>query len=144
MGDKQGGQCLCGAVAFRISVPEPVYSICHCGNCRRWSGGPLMSVHCPGDVEFDEPGAVAWYRSSEWAERGFCRTCGSSLFWRLAEDPGAMLIVSVDAFNDASEFKLSRHIFSDSAPERYAFADNCPRVTEAEVFAEFGAGDAGE
>ena len=103
-----------------------------------------MSVHCPGDVEFDEPGAVAWYRSSEWAERGFCRTCGSSLFWRLAEDPGAMLIVSVDAFNDASEFKLSRHIFSDSAPERYAFADNCPRVTEAEVFAEFGAGDAGE
>ena len=46
-GQRMRGQCLCGTVSFEVDVPERTYSVCHCGMCRRWSGGPLMSVHCP-------------------------------------------------------------------------------------------------
>ncbi len=144
MSKKRRGKCLCGTVRFSVSVPDPTFSICHCDYCRRWCGGPLMSVHCPGDATFDDDASLRWYRSSDWAERGFCGTCGSSLFWRLADDPGAMLIVAVDAFEDAGDISLHRHIYVDKKPGRYDFSDRQPRITEAELMAELGITGEGE
>ncbi|MCY3928404.1 MAG: GFA family protein [Acidobacteria bacterium] len=137
--DRIRGQCLCGAVEFEVDVPERTYSVCHCGLCRRWSGGPLMSVHCPEpDTEWLNNEGLTWYQGTPWAQRGFCSRCGSSLFWRLAEQPEGMLIVSVDALDDGGEFALDRHIYSDAKPDRYDFADDRPRVTEAELMKELG------
>lgn len=137
--DRIRGQCLCGAVEFEVDVPERTYSVCHCGMCRRWSGGPLMSVHCPEpDTEWLNDEGLTWYQGTPWAQRGFCSKCGSSLFWRLAEQPEGMLIVSVDALEDGGEFALDRHIYSDAKPHRYDFADDRPRVTEAELMKELG------
>ncbi len=137
--DRIHGQCLCGAVEFAVDVPERTYSVCHCGLCRRWSGGPLMSVHCPApDTEWLNDEGLTWFQGTPWAQRGFCSRCGSSLFWRLAEQPEGMLIVSVDALDDGGEFALDRHIYSDAKPDRYDFADDRPRVTEAELMKELG------
>ncbi|MDE2852030.1 MAG: GFA family protein [Acidobacteriota bacterium] len=139
--DRLRGQCLCGAVHFEVDVPERTYSVCHCGLCRRWSGGPLMSVHCPEpNTEWLNDEGLTWYQGTPWAQRGFCSKCGSSLFWRLAQEPEGMLIVSVDAIDDAADFALDRHIYSDAKPERYDFADDRPRVTEAELMKELGLG----
>ena len=135
---RRTGGCLCGAVRFEVTVPEATYSICHCAMCRRWSAGPYMSVHCPGDATFPNDEGLAWYRGSKWAERGFCNKCGSSLFYRLAENPGALLVVAVDAIDDADDVTLDRHIYVDAKPARYDFADDRPRLTEAEVLAEIG------
>ena len=134
----RSGGCLCGAVRFAIPVPEARFSVCHCSMCRRWSAGPFMSVHCPGNVTFTEDEGLSWYRGSPWAERGFCSKCGTSLFWRLAEKPQQELIVSVEAFDDAADMTLDRHIYSDAIPPRYDFADSRPRVTEAELMKELG------
>ena len=140
---RQGG-CLCGAVRFEVSVPEAKYNICHCGACRKWSAGPLMAVHCPADAAFERAETLTWFRSSDWAERGFCGRCGSSLFWRLADDPGAMLIVAADAFDKTDDLELDRHIYVDAQPARYAFADRRPRITEAELMAELGIAPQGD
>ena len=135
------GRCLCNAVEFEVDVPERTYSICHCDMCRRWSGGPLMSVHCPEPrTEWLNDEGLTWYQGTPWAQRGFCSRCGSSLFWRLAQEPEGMLIVSVDALEDDGDFTLDRHIYSDARPDRYDFADDCPRVTEAELMKELGLG----
>ncbi len=140
-GTRMRGQCLCSAVEFEVDVPERTYSICHCGLCRRWSGGPLMSVHCPEPrTEWLNDEGLTWYQGTPWAQRGFCSNCGSSLFWRLAQEPEGMLIVSVDALEDDGDFTLDRHIYSDARPDRYDFADDCPRVTEAELMKELGLG----
>ena len=136
--DQRKGGCLCGAVRFEIPVPTAKFNICHCGMCRKWSAGPFMSVHCSGEVRFDNEDGLAWYQGSPWAERGFCSKCGTSLFWRLAQNPDQMLIVSVEAFDEASDLTLERHIYIDSKPERYDFADSQPRITEAELMAELG------
>ena len=129
----RAGGCLCGAVRFEVSVPSATYSICHCRMCRRWSAGPFMSSHAEGAPRFTAGGdLVTWYRGSPWAERGFCSRCGSTMFWRLAEQPDTLTAVSVEALDEASEFTLHRHIYVDAQPARYAFGDDRPRVTEAE------------
>jgi hypothetical protein len=138
-GKSYRGRCLCGSVAFEVEIPEARFSVCHCGMCRRWAGGPWMSVHCPRPAVFSEDSGLAWYRGSDWAERGFCSTCGTSLFYRLADNPDGLLVVAVDALEDATDLALDRHIYIDAKPDRYDFADDRPRLTEAEFLAEIGA-----
>ena len=138
-GTEHTGRCLCGAVQFTATLPQETFSVCHCGMCRRWSAGPLMSAHSDGPVEITAgTGALTWYRGSEWAERGFCNRCGTSLFYRLANQPELFTAVAVEALDDAEAFTLSRHIYVDAQPTRYAFADKTPRLTEAELLAELG------
>lgn len=36
---KHTGGCLCGAVRFSVEHVETHHHACHCGMCRRWSGG---------------------------------------------------------------------------------------------------------
>ncbi|PLX39005.1 MAG: hypothetical protein C0606_00205 [Hyphomicrobiales bacterium] len=141
---RRSGRCLCGAVSFSVSVPRAKFSICHCSMCRRWSAGPFMAVHCKTDLEFADPEPVGWYESSAWAERGFCSRCGTSLFYRLSNSPEGMLAVSAEAFDDKDDLELKQHIYVDQQPSRYAFADDAPRLTEAEVLAKFGITPQGE
>ncbi len=137
--DRRAGGCLCGKVRFEITLSEPDYNICHCDMCRRWGAGPFMAVHGRGDdVTWLEDEGLAWFRSSKWAERGFCSNCGASLFYRMADHPQMMLVASIDSLDDASGIALGRHIYCDVQPERYAFADDTPRVTEAQLMEELG------
>ena len=135
---KDTGSCLCGAVRFEVALAEPVFSICHCGMCRRWSGGPFEAAHCAGAPTFMQDEELTWYRSSDWGERGFCGRCGTNLFWRLADKPD-VIAVSAEALDNADDLTLDRHIYIDKKPARYDFADDRPRVTEAEFLAEWQA-----
>ena len=132
------GRCLCGAVTFEADAVETGYHACHCGMCRRWSGGPLLAARV-GGVTFAGEDAPATHASSEWAERGFCRRCGSSLFYRLRADGGFLL--AVGAFDDQTPFTLDGEIFVDHKPAGYAFAGEHPRLSEEETMALF-AGEA--
>ncbi|MEM6667488.1 MAG: GFA family protein [Pseudomonadota bacterium] len=137
--NRRSGQCLCGSVRYTVTLPSPHYTVCHCSMCRRFAAGPFMAVHARGDdVTWNADTGLTWFKSSEWAERGFCNMCGASLFYRIAAQPEMMLIASVDSLDDASDITLAKHIYVDHQPERYAFADGCPRRTEAEVLADFG------
>ena len=65
------GQCLCGAVTFTAEGVESHVHVCHCSMCRRWNGGPGMAVAVES-VVFTGEANIERYRSSQWAERGFC------------------------------------------------------------------------
>ncbi len=134
------GQCLCGAVRFTVAHVDTEHHACHCGMCLHWSGSPFFGVHAEG-VVFEGVEHLARYASSEWAERGFCRTCGSSLFYYLK--PNDSYAMCIGAFDDASAFRLTREICIDRKPPGYALAGDHPRLTEAEMFAEFAATNAG-
>ena len=135
---RRSGGCLCGAVRFEVDVPEAKFSACHCGMCRRWSAGPYLSVHCPGEATFSNDEGLEWWAGSIWAERGFCKRCGASLFYRLRQNPSQMIIVSSEALDEADDLVLDRHIYVDAKPDRYDFADDRPRLTEADFLAEQG------
>ena len=134
----RAGSCLCGAVKFEVSVPKANFSICHCGMCRRWCGGPLQAVECEGEPRFTEDSGLTWYRSSDWAERGFCNRCGTSLFWRYIGEGPSFYSATVDSLEQTDDLTLDRHIYIDEKPARYDFKDDRPRVTEAELMKELG------
>ena len=128
------GGCLCGAVRFRAHDVETHYHACHCGMCRRWAGGPLLAATV-GRIDLLSADDLVRYPSSDWAERGFCRRCGSSLFYYLK--PAQQYAVAVGAFDDPAPFALTGEIYIDHKPRGYAFAGDHPRRTEAEVLAQY-------
>jgi len=134
------GECLCGAVRFSVDVSEPEIAACHCAMCRRWAGGPLLVVTADGPPRFDDETALGVYRSSEWGERLFCRTCGSSILWRSVD--GRHQAVPVSLIGDPAGLAFTTEIFIDAKPDHYAFAGDRTRMTAAEVIAAFG-GDGG-
>lgn len=130
--DIREGGCLCGAVRFRADVRQHDFNACSCDACRRWGAGPFMAVSC-ADAEFT--GTVTRYRSSDWAERGFCAACGGHLFFRVLPD-GAYEI-SVGALDDQSGLTVTGEIFCDRNPGTYAFAGLTTRMSEEECLARW-------
>jgi hypothetical protein len=135
--EKLSGGCLCGAVRFAAVPQKREMDVCHCGMCRRWSGGVFMAVPC-GEVAVDDESQLGSYVSSDWGMRQFCRNCGSSLFWRLREG-GDHVAVAFQSFDDVSSFQFLEEIFIDEKPALYAFAGERPRLTGADVMARFQA-----
>jgi len=130
------GQCLCGGVKYSAEKVNAEFGACHCKMCRQWASGPLFATHAFG-VRFDGEDLITRYSSSDWAERGFCSRCGTSLFYRLKD--GGDYIMSVGSFHDAvsAGFKLVEEIFVDHKSGGYDLAGDHPRKTEAEAMAEY-------
>jgi hypothetical protein len=126
------GRCLCGAVTFTIEHAELEHHTCHCGMCRRWCGGSgFFGTTCTG-VHFAGSDKLGRFASSDWAERGFCTQCGTTLFYFLK--PTQTYTMSVGSFDDQTPFRLAREIFIDQKPLGYAFEGDHERWTEAETF----------
>ncbi len=131
------GSCLCGAVKLKAQAEKPSVGVCHCSSCRTWTGSPMMAIDCGTSVAFESEEKVSVYNSSDWAERGFCASCGSSLFYRL-KDSGQM-IMPVGLFEEGAELHFDHQIFIDEKPNYYDFANETHNMTGAEVFAAYGA-----
>lgn len=135
---KLSGGCLCGAVRFTATPEKQQMDVCHCSMCRKWSGGVFMAVPCVGVSVADEQ-ALGVYPSSEWGERVFCKTCGSSLFWRLRQGGDGHVAVAFQAFDEQPPFAFVAEIYIDEKPALYAFAGDRPRLTGAEFLARIEA-----
>lgn len=82
---KVSGSCLCGAVDFSVTLPSKWCAHCHCNMCRKEHGaGYVTWVGFEQDqVGFNADNTqLRWYQSSPGAARGFCKKCGSSMFFR--------------------------------------------------------------
>lgn len=128
------GKCLCGAVTFETPMPQTI-DACHCSTCQNWTGGVFIGADfLEGGVTLTKTDGLEWYASSEWAKRGFCKTCGTSLFYRLNENPDfwAICAGSIDL---PDGLKLGKEIFIDHKPDYYALAGEQARLTGEEFFA---------
>ena len=81
------GGCQCGATRYALFSEPTDASVCHCRMCQKAFGSyiaPLAGVPL-GDLAWTrgEPGR---FRSSDAVERGFCRGCGTPLFYRVLGD----------------------------------------------------------
>lgn len=130
------GKCLCGKVSITIKDFNSEVSACHCSMCRKWTAGPFLSVDAGKgeDLVITPETAVTRYKSSEWAERGFCSTCGTSLFYHGIFDDS--YYVPIDLFDEQEDAKLTTEIFYDNKAGYYDFANDTAKVTEAEIMAQ--------
>ena len=133
----RNGQCLCGGVRFTAAPVKQEMGVCHCSMCRRWSGGVFMAVECEAVAVADDR-HLGIYKSSEYGERCFCTTCGSTLFWRMQSGEGHVA-VSLQAFEDPGQFAFTSEIFVDEQPSNYAFANKTKRITGEQFIAAFTA-----
>ena len=132
------GHCLCGAVTVRAAPVRRHVEACHCTMCRRWCGIAFVGVMCGSDVEIDGEQHVVRYRSSDWAERGFCGRCGSNLFYHYL--PLDTYGFTAGLFSDEAFLPLAEEIFIDEKPGYYAFDAESEKLTGAEVKAKYGIG----
>jgi len=129
----RSGGCLCGAVRYETEPGSLDVQACHCGGCRKWSSGPLIALVDPGTVEFAGTENIGVYHASDWGERGFCKRCGSTLYWRRRGSD--VFEVSAGTLDDQSGLKLVDQVYVDAKPDFYDFAAETPIRTEAEMVA---------
>ena len=98
------GSCLCGAITITAKEMSHSVGACHCKMCRKWGGGPFVEVNCGSEITFSGEENLSIYNSSDWADRGFCKNCGTHLFYKLKE--GNQHMVPVGLFDDDSGLKF--------------------------------------
>lgn len=124
------GGCLCGAVRFHITGQLRQIVACHCGQCQKTHGGfGAYAAVARDTLVFDEERGLAWYASSEKAERGFCRKCGASLFWKPAF--ADYMAVAAGSLDQPSGLRLVRHIFTVDKPDWYEITDGLKQVPQS-------------
>ena len=122
------GACLCGAVEIAVGAPLHDVSACHCSLCRRWTGAAQWGIEVPAEA-VTVTGPVARWRSSPFAERAFCPTCGTHLWIR---DDGAAYDLVPGLFDAAADVPLTREVYADRAFACVRLADDHARVSAAD------------
>ncbi len=126
----QGG-CLCGAVRYETDGAVFHESICHCSMCRRASGAPLVAwFSVPRPTLRIVAGSPAWYRSSAKAERGFCPSCGSALFFRSSLLTGEIDITTA-SLDDPARIPPRDQIYAAVRIPWVATIESLPSFAEA-------------
>ncbi len=121
------GGCLCGAVRYAVTGPPERSAICHCGICRRETGGPFVAWGIWPRERFCElAGATVGYVTSDAGIRRFCATCGATVYFESRRNPAIaeIMLAGLDA-PDAVDPPV--HAFAAHAVPGLVLDDDRPR-----------------
>lgn len=122
------GSCLCGAVSFKVDGDLPAPDACHCTQCRKHSGHYFVSSDVPKKsltISGDEH--LTWYHSEiKKVRRGFCSTCGSSLFWDPLEHD--WIGVAMGSMDKPTNTKTHIHVYVSEKGDYYQLTDGLPQM----------------
>ena len=95
------GGCHCGAIRYEIEGDLIVHALCHCTDCRRHAGAPMVgwAMHAAEAVKVTQ-GEPKIYASSEHGRRHFCANCGSGLFYTNESNLPGIIDVQSGTFDD--------------------------------------------
>ncbi|WP_317055966.1 GFA family protein [Roseovarius rhodophyticola] len=122
----QRGSCLCGAVSFELSGKLRSVTACHCGQCRKQSGHywAATSVADIGLCLTKDEG-LTWFDASPTARRGFCKLCGSTLFWKPAGEDRT--VISAGSLGPGSGLEITKHVHVADKGDYYDLSDGLPQ-----------------
>ncbi|MDD9920862.1 MAG: GFA family protein [Boseongicola sp.] len=136
MSERRTGKCLCGAVSFEADVELGIQA-CHCSQCQRWTGGGPLFAARVRNMEMDGAEFAEAYLHSEWGERAVCKTCGSTLYWKMQGKNIAFMAAGL--LDDQSGLKVTEEIFIDYRPDWMPAFEGANQSTEAELQAKLAA-----
>ena len=139
MEEVRTGGCLCGAVRFRTRGALRGVVYCHCSQCRKQTGHVYAATSLDDTrLEIDGAEMLTWYAASDDAKRGFCRTCGSALFWKRNGTDVATATVILKlilmprlCFDMPSGLKGETHIFVAEKADYYEIEDGLPQYARS-------------
>ncbi|WP_101926936.1 MULTISPECIES: GFA family protein [Luteimonas] len=119
------GRCLCGLVSFRSTADAGPVEVCHCVQCRKWTGHVFDNIEVPRTALTVTGAAhVRWYASSAKARRGFCGTCGSTLFFDpLDTTKHAWIAIAMGALDTSTGCRIALHIYTAEKGDYYDIPD---------------------
>ena len=130
---KQGGRisatgsCLCGAVHYEVRGQMREVVNCHCGQCRKFHGHFGAYSNCKlADLTVVGRPYLKWYNSSNFARRGFCGKCGSSLFWQRRKGDG--ISIAAGTLDKPTRLRTIRHIFVAEMGDYYKLSDRLEKL----------------
>jgi hypothetical protein len=123
-------------VHYEVRGPLRDVLVCHCVECRRWSGHlGAFSAAREQDVVVHGPDALRWIdspKSDRRARRGFCGECGSSLFWRAAE--GDRIHIAAGTLDRPTGLRVAGHVDGGDTTDWDEPLDGLPRdVSSADL-----------
>lgn len=130
--DAVSGSCLCGKLGFSSRLPTLWVAHCHCTLCQKNSGAAFVTWagFSEADVTIsDNAGVLRWYSATENAYRGFCTTCGSTVFFKSARWPGELHITVVN-FSAKLDREPQAHVNWDTHRSWLHLDDGLPRQPE--------------
>ena len=125
---------MCGAVKYTAETGDKV-SVCYCKMCQRWASGVFMGVTSEGFEVISGSEHLSVVKSSDWAERGFCRLCGANIFYNPVG--ASYRAVAFGSLDDTSGLSPRIQFYTDKRPEGFALAAQTKELTEAECIALF-------
>ncbi|HEU5207749.1 MAG TPA: GFA family protein [Gaiellaceae bacterium] len=127
------GRCLCGAVSYEVRGLLRDVVLCHCSECRRWSGTGAGAFAAAHDTDLQISGdALRWIDSPDSkrnARRGFCVDCGTSLFWKSPELERTG--IAAGTLDEPTGVRVAAHIYTHQTVDWDALPDDgLPRDPE--------------
>ena len=125
------GGCHCGAIRYEVSGDIINHALCHCSDCRRASGAPMVGWMMVEDGQLRLEGEVATYASSEHARRHFCIQCGTGLFYSNAQMLPGLVDVQSATLDEPEEMPPQAHI---QVAERIGWMKDVHRLPEIDRY----------
>lgn len=127
--DRHEGGCLCGAIRYVAMGPMREIVFCHCSQCRKQTGLYVPATAVPKAALDIAGDSLRWFAASGFAERGFCATCGTPLFWRMRAvgSDTASISIMAGSLDDASDLVRGYHICTEGRATFYAISDGLPQ-----------------
>ncbi len=128
MSGVRSGGCQCGRIRFRAASLRDNPHVCHCRMCQKATGNFFAALVGVPLTDFEwTRGAPAEFHSSEKARRGFCRDCGTPLYYR--HEDNQHISMSIGAFDAPASIPL---IF------QLGMEGRLPQMDQFEVLDDFG------
>ena len=122
------GGCQCGAVRYAVTgIPKHV-ALCHCRDCRKSAGAPMVAWAAFAENELIiTQGETTNFNSSGATIRSFCSTCGTGLFYRNAEFLPGIVDIQSATLDHPSALPPTAHIQTAERIDWMAHAHELPQ-----------------
>jgi hypothetical protein len=105
------GGCHCGAVRYKVSGEPQHVALCHCSDCRKSAGAPMVAWAAFAEDEFTLlQGELTVFNSSGTALRSFCAKCGTGIVYRNAEYLPGIVDIQAATLDNPDALPAGAHI----------------------------------